>query len=69
MVKKQHFYNNNIGSVKQTLIENFEDGFLFGHSENYIPVRISGSPNDVNKIIPVRLVQIEDCEVVGERLV
>ena len=67
MMKKRHFYNNNIGSVKWILIENFEDGFLFGHSENYIPVRISGSPNDVNKIIPVRLVQIEDCEVVGER--
>ena len=67
MVKKRHFYNNNIGSVKQVLFEYFENGLLFGHSENYIPVRISGSPKDVNEIIPVRLVQIEDCEVVGER--
>ena len=68
IVKKQKFYKNNIESVKQILIENFEDGFLIGYSENYIPVRISGSPNEVNEIIPVKLVQIEDGEMVGERL-
>ena len=67
IVKKQNFYKNNIESVKQILIENFEDGFLIGYSENYIPVRISGSPNEVNEIIPVKLVQIEDGEMVGER--
>ena len=67
IVKKQNFYKNNIESVKQILIENFEDGCLIGHSENYIPVRISGSPNEVNEIIPVKLVQIEDGEMVGER--
>ena len=67
IVKKQNFYKNNIESVKQILIENFEDNFLIGHSENYIPVRISGSPNEVNEIIPVKLVQIEDGEMVGER--
>ena len=67
IVKKQNFYQYNIESVKQILIENFEDGFLIGYSENYIPVRISGSPNEVNEIIPVKLVQIEDGEMVGER--
>ena len=67
IVKKQKFYKNNIESVKQILIENFEDGFLIGYSENYIPVRIFGSPNEVNEIIPVKLVQIEDGEMVGER--
>ena len=67
IVKKQNFYQYNIESVKQILIENFEDGFLIGHSENYIPVRISGSPNEVNEIITVKLVQIEDGEMVGER--
>ena len=65
--KKWHFYEKNIGFVKQVLIENFEDGFLYGHSENYIPVRISGGPNDVNKILPIKLIQIEDGEVIGER--
>ena len=69
IVKKQKFYKNNIESVKQILIENFEDNFLIGHSENYIPVRISGSPNEVNEIIPVKLVQIEDGEMIGERQV
>ena len=58
---------NNIGSLKQVLIENSEDGFLFGHTENYIPVKILGSQKDVNEIIPVKLVQIENDEVIGER--
>ena len=67
IVKKQNFYKNNIESVKQILIENFEDGFLIGYSENYIPVRISGGPNNINEIIPVKLVQIENGEMFGER--
>jgi len=67
IVKKQNFYKDNIESVKQILIEYFEDGFLIGNSENYIPVRISGSPNEVNEIIPVKLEQIEDGTMVGER--
>ena len=53
--------------MTRVLIENFEDGFLYGHSENYIPVKITGKPNEVNKIIPVELIHIEDGEVMGER--
>ena len=67
IVKKQNFYKNNIESVKQILIENFDDGFLIGYSENYIPVRIAGSPNEVNEIIPAKLVHVEDGEMIGER--
>ena len=67
IIKKRHFYEKNIGSVKQVLIENYEDGLVYGHSENYIPVRISGGPNNINEIIPVKLVQIENGEMFGER--
>jgi threonylcarbamoyladenosine tRNA methylthiotransferase MtaB len=67
IVKKRNFWENNIGSVKQVLIENFEEGFLYGHSENYIPVRILGKRNEVNEIIPVKFIQIEDGAMIGER--
>ena len=67
IVKKRNFWENNIESVKQVLIENFEEGLLSGHSENYIPVRIFGKRNEVNEIIPVKFIQIEDGAMIGER--
>jgi len=69
IVKKRNFWENNIESVNEVLIENFEDGFLYGHSENYIPVRILGKRNEVNEIIPVKFIQIEDGTMLGERQV
>ncbi len=67
MLKKRNFYKENMRSVKQILIEGFENGFVYGHSENYIPVRTLGKRNEVNEIIPVKFIQIEDGEVIGER--
>ena len=62
-------YNKIIGSVQQVLIENYEDELIFGHTKNYVPVRISGIPNDINEIISVKLVQIKEGEMFGERQV
>ena len=55
--------------MKQVLIENYEYGLVYGHSENYIPVKSPGDPNDINEIIPVKLVQIVDDEMIGEKQV
>ena len=49
--KKRHFYETNLGKVKQVLIERWKKGILSGYSDNYIPSMISGKPNEVNKII------------------
>ena len=49
------------------LIENWEAGILSGYSDNYIPVRIYGKLNEVNQIIPVKLIQIEESKMFGER--
>ena len=67
LLKEQYFYEQNIGSVREVLLEYFDDNFLYGHSENYIPVRISGRYNEVNEIIPVKLIQVENGKVFGER--
>ena len=66
--KKRCFYENNIGRIKQVLIENWEDGYLSGYSENYITVTIPGNPEEVNNIIAVQLLSLEDGEIKGERL-
>lgn len=66
--KKRQFYENNTGKIRQVLFETYEEGILSGHSENYISVSIKGNEDKVNQIIPVKLVRLEDGEMIGKRL-
>ncbi len=68
MKKKRQFYENNTGKIRQVLFETYEEGILSGHSENYISVSIKGNEDKVNQIIPVKLVRLEDEEMIGKRL-
>ena len=68
MKKKRQFYENNTGKIRQVLFETYEEGILSGHSENYISVSIKGNEDKVNQIIPVKLVCLEDGEMIGKRL-
>ncbi len=68
IIKKQQFYKNSIGIKSKVLIESFKDGFLYGLSENYIPMKIIGNKREINKIIPVQLLKIQDENVIGERI-
>ena len=68
MKKKRQFYEKNIGKIRQVLFETYEEGILSGHSENYVPVSIKGNEDEVNQIIPVKLVRLEDGEILGKRL-
>ena len=63
MKKKRQFYENNTGKIRQVLFETYEEGILSGHSENYISVSIKGNEDKVNQIIPVKLVRLEDGEI------
>ncbi len=68
MKKKRQFYEKNIGKIRQVLFETYEEGILSGHSENYVPVSIKGNEDEVNQIMPVKLVRLEDGEILGKRL-
>ena len=68
MKKKRQFYENNTGKIRQVLFETYEEGILSGHSKNYVPVSIKGNEDEVNQIIPVKLVRLEDGEILGKRL-
>ncbi len=68
MKKKRQFYGKNIGKIRQVLFETYEEGILSGHSKNYVPVSIKGNEDEVNQIIPVKLVRLEDGEILGKRL-
>ena len=68
MKKKRQFYEKNTGKIRQVLFETYGGGILSGHSENYISVSIKGNEDKVNQIIPVKLVRLEDEEMIGKRL-
>ncbi len=66
-VKKKNFYKNNFGNVREVLFEQFIDGCLIGYTDNYIPVKIVGSSDEINNIIPIKLNSFYDDLVLGER--
>ena len=60
--KKQAFYKKFIGKKVEILIESKRDestGSFKGITSNYIPVRINGSDNCVNTIVPTRIDRVE----------
>ena len=66
--KKNKFYQQNIGSVRETLMENCEENVLSGLTENYIRVQTVGHPEEVNTIIPLQLRHIQGDKITGQRI-
>jgi len=65
--KRKSFYNQNLQTYRNVLAETEGNGILSGHTENYIPVQFSGKEEEVNSIIPVKLLTLADSVVLGER--
>jgi len=65
--KRQALYRANIGRVLQVLVERRQakGGMLQGFSENYLPVLFVGSLHLIRRVVPVRLVAVEDGQPVG----
>ena len=66
--KKMNFYKKNIGSVKNILIEECNEGILSGLADNYICVKTRGIPEEVNTIIPLQMMDIQRDEMIGQRI-
>jgi len=65
--KKNSFYRQMIGKVFDVLWESeVKDGMMFGFTKNYVKVKIKYEPSLVNKITPVKIVDVEDLVAVGE---
>lgn len=69
--KKRAFYESQLGKSGKVLFEEKEkNGYLFGHSENYVQVKIPYDPLMVNEIIDFKMKEIdEDGIVKGYELV
>ena len=55
--KRSFFYNDFIGSEREVLFEYKKNGYLVGHTDNYIKVSIRTNKDLVNKIVPVTLTE------------
>lgn len=61
---KQQFYQNNLGKTEKVLLENQEDGYYYGFTENYVKVKLPVQKEKKNEIVNVKLNKINsDLEV------
>ena len=65
--KSLEFRRGFIGQTATVLIESSEDndGTLKGHSEHYIPIRVRGEAPMRNRLIPVRIEEANENQVIG----
>jgi threonylcarbamoyladenosine tRNA methylthiotransferase MtaB len=67
--KKNDFYRSQLRQIRPVLVEGRRDGdgLLKGFTDNYIAVRFAGPDSLLNSVTPVRLLQLTDNNVIGER--
>jgi threonylcarbamoyladenosine tRNA methylthiotransferase MtaB len=68
--KRSAFYKSRVGKVHQVLVESAKapDGLAKGFTDNYIPVRFEAKKGIGNRVMPVRLDELEERYVVGTLL-
>jgi threonylcarbamoyladenosine tRNA methylthiotransferase MtaB len=68
--KRSIFYGSRIGKVHNVLVESEKSpaGLSKGFTDNYIPVHFEAEPEHVNRIIPVKLLKLEERFVFGTLL-
>jgi threonylcarbamoyladenosine tRNA methylthiotransferase MtaB len=61
--KKEVFYKESIGKTGKVLIENkIEEKYMSGFTENYVRIRLPYNPHSINKIIKVKILNIDENE-------
>jgi len=63
--KKHSFYNNFINKKRPILFEGLRNGFLVGHSDNYIKTLVKIPVSYNNKIVDINLIQNKGNHMVG----
>lgn len=67
--KKMDFYRKMLGKTLEVLWEaEFKDDMMFGFTGNYVKVKVKYDPLLVNKIIPTKIVGLENLTAIGEIL-
>ena len=63
---KIEYYQNFLGQEMEVLFEQEKDGYWYGHTSNYLEVKIKNDNNLINQILNVRLVKIINGVILGE---
>ena len=64
--KRRHFYNEQLGQKRPVLFESIKEGYVIGHTDNYVKVKLKDKSKIINTIKLVNLLEIENAEVFAE---
>ena len=64
--KRQNFQEEYLNRARDVLFESMKGGYAFGYSDNYIQVKVPGSPELINSIYSVNLKKVNGEVVLGE---
>ena len=65
---KNDYYKKYINKIDTVLCETFDNGYVVGHLSNYGKVKFTGSKDDVNKLIKVKLNNYENDIYLAEKI-
>ena len=65
---EESYYKKHIGCTLTIIAETYEDGFLTGHSDNYLKVRFNGSEDLLGKEIKVKINKYENKMLFGSMI-
>ena len=71
LIKQKKFLNSQKGCVREVLFETFDNGALYGFSDNYIRVKVPLVANKskyINKIFKIKFIKLENHEMIGSLL-
>lgn len=62
------YYKKHINSVVTVIVETYDNGYLTGHSSNYLKVKFKGCENLLGKEVNVKIQSMETKLLIGEML-
>ncbi len=65
---EESYYKKHIGCTLTIIAETYEDGFLTGHSDNYLKVRFNGSEDLLGKEIKIKINKYENKMLFGSMI-
>jgi threonylcarbamoyladenosine tRNA methylthiotransferase MtaB len=64
---KEKYYRSQLGMAKEVIIEQEKDGYLLGHTKDYISIKLKGDLSLIGKAVDVKLVKLEDQYIEAEK--
>ena len=63
--KKRNFNNNFMNTKRPVLFEGIKNGYLIGHTDNYIKAQVKTASNYHNQIIEINLIENKGSHMIG----